>query len=373
MLALVSLDSFVPPDHALRRMRPLVQRVLAELDPVFDQMYASGGRPSVPPERLLKAMLLMALYSVRSERLFCEQLRYNMLYRWFLDMDIMDVPFDASTFSKNRDRLLEQDVARRFFEVVVELAREDGLLSSDHFSVDGTLVEAWASQKSFRPKDDDSDDNNGFADFRGKKRSNDTHESKTDPESRNYRKGFGREAKLSYMGHVLMENRNGLVTDFELTQADGHAERDAAADMLDRERERRERRKKKSKKKRQQASRRKNRKGRRITLGADKGYDAKEFIRRCRERRVTPHIAQNLSGRRSAIDRRTTHHPGYRLSSTARLLIEKVFGWAKTIGGFRRTRFRGKRRTRAAGLMVMAAFNLLRITKLQTTRHTTAG
>lgn len=363
MLAMVSLESLVPPDHPLRKMRPLVDEALRNLDPLFDQMYAEGGRPSVPPERLLKAMVLMALYSVRSERQFCEQLGYNMLFRWFLGMDMTDRPFDASTFSKNRERLLEHQVARRFFDAVVDQAAAAGLLGSDHFSVDGTLIEAWGSTKSFRPKDDDSRDNNGFADFKGTKRSNETHESKTDPESRLYRKGRGREAKLSYMGHALMENRNGLMTGFELTEASGYAERAAALDMVDREKNRRERKKKRKQRK---ASRRKNKKRRTMTLAADKGYDTRDFVRDCRERHITPHVAQNQHARRrSAIDGRTTRHPGYRLSATARLLIEKIFGWMKTVGGFRRSRFRGRARTRASGLMVAATYNILRMIKLQ--------
>lgn len=341
----------------------MVDEILQDLDPVFDEMYAETGRPSVPPERLLKSTLLMALYSVRSERQFCEQLAYNMLFIWFLDMDMTDKPFNQSTFSKNRERMLKHDVARRFFEAVVGRAEADGLMGSEHFSVDGTLIEAWGSQKSFRPKDDDSGDNNGFADFRGTKRTNETHESKTDPDARLFRKGRGREAKLSYMGHALMENRHGLVTDFELTEANGYAEREAALEMVDREKQRRKRKKKR---KRTKASRRRNKKGRTRTLAADKGYDTRDFVRGCRERHITPHVAQNQHARRrSAIDGRTTRHPGYRLSATARLLIEKIFAWMKTIGGFRRSRFRGREKTRASGLMVAAAYNLLRITKLQ--------
>ncbi|MCA9490896.1 MAG: IS5 family transposase [Myxococcales bacterium] len=365
MLALVSIESMVPADHPLRGIRPLVQRVLHELDPVFERMYTDWGRPSVPPERLLKAMLLMSLYSVRSERQFCEQLGYNMLFRWFLDMDLTERPFDASVFSKNRERLLEHDVARHFFDAILELDELRRHMSSDHFSVDGTLIEAWASAKSFRPKGEEESDNNGFADFKGTQRSNDTHESTTDPESRLFRKGRGREAKLSYMAHVLMENRNGLIQDFELTEANGKAEREAALAMVDRERERRARQRKKTRRKQRKASQRTNQKGRRLTLAADKGYDTRDFVRACRERRITPHVAQNQHvGRSSAIDNRTVHHPGYRVSSRARLLIEKIFGWAKTIGGYRRSRFRGRGRTRAAGLMVMSAFNLLRISKL---------
>jgi len=365
LLALVSMESLVPESHPLRRVKPLADRVLRELSPVFDGMYASGGRPSIPPEHLLKATLLMALYSVRSERMFCEQLAYNMLFRWFLDLDMVSASFDASTFSKNRERLLEHEVADRFLGEVVELARTQGLLGSDHFSVDGTMIEAWGSTKSFRPKDEEESDNNGFGDFRGQKRSNETHESKTDPDSRLFRKGHGREAKLSYMGHALMENRHGLVVDFDVSEANGHAERDNAVQLVDRERDRREKRQRKAKKKQKQAQRKRSKKGRRMTLAADKGYDTRDFVRACRERRVTPHVAQNQHARRrSAIDGRTTCRPGYRASQRARMLIEKVFGWLKSVGGMRRSRFRGLQRTRFAALMAVAAFNLLRIPQL---------
>jgi transposase len=357
MFALVSLESRVPPDHPLRRLKPIVERVLQRLDPVFDTMYAEGGRPSIPPERLLKSAVLMALYGVRSERQFCEQLGYNMLFQWFLDMDLSERAFDHSTFSKNRQRLINQDVSRKFFDEVVVEARATGLVSGDHFSVDGMLVEAWASVKSFRRKDDDSGDNNQFGGFKGEKRSNETHESKTDPESRLFRKGRGREAKMSYMGHALMENRSGLMVDFEVTEATGKAERQAALDMIDRERKRRKKKRKLAK-----SSKKRNRKGRRITLAADKGYDTRDFVRDCRERGVTPHVAQNQHARRrSAIDARTTRHPGYRQSGRARLLIEKIFGWMKAAGGFRRSRFRGREKTRASGLLVAATFNLMRL------------
>lgn len=364
MLALVSLEDRVPSDHPLRRMKPLVQQVLTELDPVFDAMYAAGGRPSVPPERLLKALLLMALYSIRSDRQFAEQLEYNLLYRWFLDLDLTEHAFDASTFSKNRQRLLDYDVPRRFFDGVVALADGLGLLSTEHYSVDGTLIEAWGSTKSFRPKDEDpaTVDANGFADFKGTKRTNDTHASVTDPDARMYKKGRGKEAKLSHMAHVLIENRHGLVVDYEVTEALGTAERTAALTMVDRERERQA---KKRKRKASKASKRKNRKGRRMTLAADKGYDTRDFVRGCRERHVTPHVAQNQHARRSsAIDRRTTRHPGYRLSATRRRLSEQPFGWTKAWGGFRRSRFRGRPRTEAAGLVTTAAYNLVRIAKL---------
>jgi len=362
MLALASPESMVPADHPLRSLKPLADQALKRLGGVLDKMYADSGRPSVPPERLLKAMLLMALFSVRSERLLCEQLTYNMLFRWFLDMNMLEAPFDHSVFSKNRERFLEEDLGARFLGAVVEQARERGLLSSDHFSVDGTMIEAWASTKSFRAKGDDSGDNNSFPDFRGTKRSNDTHESKTDPESKLWRKGRGREAKLAYMGHALMENRNGLVVDFEVTEASGKAEREAAIVMTDRERARRKRAKKLKRKERK----RQRRKGRRLTLAADKAYDTRDFVSACRERRITPHVAQNICGNRgSAIDSRTTRSAGYRMSHTTRLLIEKIFGWMKTVGGARRSRYRGRLRTRFSVLMSAAAYDLLRISKLQ--------
>ncbi|MCB9779926.1 MAG: IS5 family transposase [Alphaproteobacteria bacterium] len=360
MLALVSVESRVPRNHALRSIKPLVDEVLRGLSPTFDEMYSGVGRPSVPPERLLKASLLMALFGIRSERQFCEQLAYNMLFIWFLDMDLSESAFDASTFSKNRERLLEHGVARRFFEGVVELADERRLLSDEHFSTDGTLVEAWASLKSYRRKDEPEGDSQAWADFHGERRSSDTHESKTEPEARLYRKGPGKEARLSYMAHALMENRHGLVVDMELTEANGTAERDAAIDMVDRQRKKR-----KSQRKSQKSARKQSRKPRRLTLAADKAYDTKDFIRRCRERRVTPHVAQNQnSRRRSCVDARTTRHTGYHVSQKARWRIEKVFGWMKAAAGFRRSRLRGRRRTEAAALLVISAFNLLRITKL---------
>jgi len=366
MVALISMESLVREDHPLRAIKPLADEALRRLAPLFDKMYAETGRPSVPPERLLKGLLLMALFGVRSERMLCEQVAYNMLFRWFLDMTMTEEPFDASVYSKNRERFLEHDLGAKFLAAVVEQAREAGLLSSDHFSVDGTMIEAWGSAKSFRPKEDDSGDNSGFGDFRGKPRSNDTHESKTDPDAKLWRKGKGREAKLSHMGHVLMENRHGLVVDADVTAASGHAEREAALAMLDRERERRERTARKKKRKERRKQQRRNRKGRRITLAADKAYDTRDFANACRERNVTPHVAQNIHRRRtSAIDRRTTRSVGYGMSHKARLLIEKIFGWMKAAGGARRSRFRGRERTRFATLVVAAAYDLLRISKFR--------
>ena len=276
-------------------------------------------------------------------------------------MDLTEEPFERTVFSKNRERLLEHDVARKFFEQVVAHAHDEGLMTDEHFSVDGTLIEAWGSAKSFRPKSDMNGDNNGFGDFKGTKRSNDTHESKTDPDAKLWRKGRGRESKLAYMGHALMENRNGLIADFEVTEASGYAERDAAIEMVDREQGRQKKRKARRKRRQRKTSRRRNR---RTTVGADRGYDAREFVHRLRQREVVPHVAQKTH-QRSAIDGRTTRHPGYRVSLRARLLIEKIFGWMKAIGGFRRSRYRGLPKTAAAGLMVAATYNLVRIASLK--------
>lgn len=342
MLCLLSPEDAVPRDHPLRAIKVLVESVLQELSPVFDRMYSAAGRPSIPPERLLKATLLMALYTVRSERQLCEQLGYNLLFKWFLDMDMTEAAFDPTCFGKNRDRLMEHEVAQRFFGIVTEHARKRELMSSEHLSVDGTLIEAWASMKSFRPKDDDSSDNNGWSDFRGKKRTNETHESKTDPEARLMRKGKGKEAKLSYCMSALMENRHGLLAAIDVAPATGFAERESAVAMLDRTRV-----------------------GRRRTLAADAGYDIADFVAACRERRVTPHVAQTRDKRRrSAIDGRTTRPTGYALSIGMRRMIEKIFGWMKTTANFRRTRWRGLAKTRLAATFIAAAYNLTRIARL---------
>jgi transposase len=307
-------------------------------------MYATSGRDSVPPERLLKASVLMALYSVRSERMFCEQLGYNLLFRWFLDMDMAEPPFDASTFSKNRARMLAHDVANRFFAEVVGLAKANRLMSDEHFTVDGTLIESWASLKSFKKKGGDDqgppdDPGNPTVNFRGEKRSNETHESTTDPEAKLARKGDGKEAKLCFSAHALMENRHGLLADFRVDSADGRAERRNALQMMDDSKLHE----------------------RHVTLGGDKGYDDRGFVDGCRQRKVTPHVAQK---KRSAIDERVTRHPGYAISQRVRKRIEETFGWMKTIGGFRRTRFRGLERTALAGVFVAAAYNLLRMSRL---------
>jgi len=350
MLSLRTPEERVPENHPLRRVKDLADGALGMLSDTFDAMYSQQGRPSIPPEQLLKASLLMAFYSVRSERLFCEQLDYNLLFRWFLDMGSEDPSFDHSTFSANRQRLLEHEVAKRFFVAVVEQARKGKLMSDDHFSVDGSLIEAWASLKSFRPKGEEKDKRNPPDDpgnpsvnFRGEKRSNETHESTTDPDARLARKGDGKEARLAYTANALMENRNGLLVDFCVEPADGHAERRGAIAML------------------------KALGSSRATVGADKGYDTSDFIRDCRKLGVTPHVAQTSDyRRRSAVDRRTVRHPGYVVSQRIRKRIEEVFGWIKTVGGFRRTRYRGRDRTQLAAYFVGAAYNLLRMAKLQT-------
>ena len=352
MLYLMSPEGVVPAKHPLRKVKGLADAALKELSATFDEMYSAQGRPSIPPERLLKATLLMALYTIRSERLFCEQLDYNLLYRWFLDMNMDEASFDHSTFSRNRARLIEHDVAKAFFHKVVEQARKARLMSDEHFTVDGTLIEAWASLKSFKRKDRSEpkdgnppadDPGNPSVDFHGEKRSNETHESTTDSEARLMRKSKGTTARLSYSGHSLMENRNGLLVDFRIAQANGHAERETALQMVDESLPGRKR----------------------ITLGADKGYDTRDFIANCRLRNVTPHVAQNEhSRRRSAIDGRTTSVPGYGISQRIRKRVEEIFGWTKTVGNFRRTRFKGLVRTQFAAYFVGAAYNLIRMAKL---------
>ena len=349
MLMLMSPESLVPTTHPIRRVKALADEALRALSPVFDQMYSKVGRGSIPPERLLKASLLMALYSVRSERLFCEQLGYNLLFRWFFDMDMAEGTFDATVFSKNRSRLLKHDVAGQFFAEVVQQARRARLVSAEHFTVDGTLIEAWASLKSFRrkeeegqrgaPKDPPDDPGNPEVDFHGEKRSNETHESSTDPESRLARKGNGKEAKLCFSGHSLMENCNGLLVDFRVAEANGRAEREVAIEMI------------------QNLPG-----GRPITVAADKGYDCQAFVKACRERKATPHVAQKK--RYSAIDARTTRHAGYAVSQRLRKRVEEVFGWVKTVGNFRKTRYQGVERTQLAAYLIGAAYNLLRMARL---------
>jgi transposase len=345
LFSFVSPEQRVPLDHPLRPIKALTEQILTSLSRTFSRMYSKTGRPSIPPERLLKAQILMAMYSVRSDRLFCEQLDYNLLFRWFLDMTMDEPSFDHSSFTKNRDRLLEHEVAAKFFAAVVAEARERGLMSNEHFSVDGTLIEAWASLKSFRPKGETPDDReppddpgNPTVNFHGQKRSNDTHASTTDPESRLARKGNGREARLSFSAHALMENRNGLVVDLVVAPASGTAEREVGLAMLQ------------------------DHAPPGSTVGGDKGYNHRAFVEGCRALGVTPHVAEKT--KHSAIDGRTTRHVGYTLSMRIRKRIEEIFGWAKTTGGFRRTRVHGVERTQHAAYVVGAALNLLRITRL---------
>jgi transposase len=349
MLSSLTPDQLVPQDHPVRLIKPIVERALNELSPIFNQMYAPNGRPSIPPEHLLKASLLIALYSVRSERQFCERLQYDLLFKWFLDLNVMDKGFDPTVFSKNKERLLEHQVAREFLVKVIEEARRRHLLSQDHFTVDGTLLEAWASLKSFRPKDEGKPptggEKNPSIDFHGQTRSNDTHQSTTDSESLLAKKGSGKEAKLCFAGHVLMENRNGLVVDAVLTQATGTAERDAALSMLA------------------------NVPGQhRITLGADKNYDTANFVNSCRDRIVTPHVACRET---TILDRRTTRHQGYQVSQRIRKRVEEIFGWLKTVGGGRKLRYKGTDRNQFWMDLAVAAYDLVRIAKLALTE--TAG
>ena len=348
MLAFIDLEARVPAEHPLRLIKTLADQALHELSATFDGMYSHVGRPSIPPERLLKASLLIALYSVRSERAFCEQLDYNLLWRWFLDMGLVEASFDATAFTKNRARLLKHEVGRALFDAVVRAADEHKLLSDEHFTVDGSLIEAAASLKSFKPRDggpppSDGGSSDPLVNFRGERRSNATHESTTDPQSRLLRRGKGKEAKLVFLAHALMENRHGLLVDFQLSEATGTAERDMVPELLD-------------------AARKRGFHPR--TLGADKGYDTRDCVAQLRKRRVTPHVAQNTSGRSSAIDGRTTSRPGYAVSQRLRKRVEEIFGWMKTVGGFRRTRYRGLERTGLQGSLIAAAYNLVRMATL---------
>lgn len=354
LFSYVSCEARVPASHPLRPIRAMVDEVLEILSGEFEGMYSKVGRPSIPPEKLLRALLLQAFYSVRSERQLMEQLDYNLLFRWFVGLSLDAAVWDVTVFTKNRDRLLEGDVAAKFLAAVVAQARGRKLLSDEHFSVDGTLIDAWASMKSFRPKDGGDEPpgpgRNGERDFRGEKRSNQTHASTTDPDAKLYRKANGQSSRMAYMGHVLMENRNGLVVGAMVTQATGTAEREAALTLVDGLEA----------------------KGR-ITLGADKGYDARQFVGDLRARKVTPHIARNEqvteSGgvrRSSAIDGRTTRHPGYAISLRIRKRIEEVFGWAKTTGGLRKTRHKGTERVGWIFTLTAAAYNLVRLPKLMT-------
>jgi transposase len=342
MFSYVSLEQRVPPDHPLRAIRTLVNSVLSEMSRDFDQLYSRIGRPSVPPERLLRALLLQIFYTIRSEGLLMEQLNYNLLFRWFVGMDIDEPVWDSTVFTKNRDRLLRQEIARSFFARVIERAKP--YMSDDHFTVDGTLVEAYASQKSFQRKD--GGDGGDGRDFRGQSRTNDTHASTTDPEARLYRRTKHGESKLAYLGHLLIENRHGLIADAMATQADGTAEREAALLMLHAQWERAPQR--------------------RRTVGADKGYDVREFVDLARELGVTPHVSQNVNHRGgSAIDGRTTRHEGYAKSQHARPRIEPAFGWLKTIGWMRKVKLRGLAKVEWLFVFASAAYNVLRLTNLQ--------
>ena len=339
MFSYVSLEQRVPSDHPLRAVRKLTDAVLRTLSPEFDRLYADSGRPSIAPEYILRALLLQVFYSVRSERLLVEQIDYNLLFRWFVGLGMDDSVWNHAVFSKNRDRLLTSDVAQQFFAEVNKQAKR--FMSDDHFTVDGTLIQAWASQKSFRSKDD-SDDGDG-TDFRGQKRTNKTHESTTDPDARLYKKSYGKESKLSYLGHALVENRNGLISAAMVTHADGYAERDAALLMLEQKQQGR---------------------SRRITVGADKAYDSNDFVCTVRELNVTPHVTKNDKGRSSNLDRRTTRQPGYAVSLSRRWLIERSFGWLKQTGPLRQVKLRGLAKVDWLFVFSCAAHNLIRLPKL---------
>jgi transposase len=354
LFSYISPEDLVPPGHPLRAIRPLVNAALERLSGDFDAIYSAVGRDSIAPEKLLRALLLQAFFSIRSERQLMEQLTYNMMFRWFVGLS-MDAPvWDVTVFTKNRERLLQGDIACRFLAAILVDPAVEPLLSDEHFSVDGTLIEAWASMKSFKPKSPPSDDapkdqsggppaggRNAEVDFKGRSHSNQTHASTTDPDARLYKKARGQAAMLCHMGHVVIENRNGLVVASTLTHATGTAERDAACQMVD-----------------DRAA------GRRITMGADKAYDTKDFVADLRSRDVTPHITQNDKGRRSAIDGRTTRHPGYAISQRKRKRIEEVFGWIKSSAGLRKTRHCGTARVGWIFTLNAAAYNLVRLPKL---------
>jgi transposase len=351
LFSYVDLEARVRRDHPLRTIKQLSDAALEALSDDFSKLYSARmGRPSIPPEMLLRAMLLQAFYSIRSERQLMERLEFDLLFRWFVGLGVDDPVWDHSSFTKNRDRLLAGEIAAKFLAAVLAQPKVQRLLSSDHFSVDGTLIEAWASMKSFRPKGRSGGDDlpppsggrNPEVDFKGQKRSNETHESATDPEARLYRKGAGMEAKLCFIGHALMENRSGLIVDTRLTGADGHAERTAALSMIEPRADR----------------------PRAISVGADKAYDAENFVNELRSMNVRAHVAQNINGRRSAIDGRTTRHAGYGMSQKIRKRIEEGFGWIKTVAGQRKTRFRGRHKVGWAFAFAAAAYNLVRLPKL---------
>jgi len=345
MWSYISPEQRVPADHPLRPVRAMVDAAMAELSAEFAQLYSPVGRPSIAPEKLLRALLLQVLYSVRSERLLMEQLDYNLLFRWFVGLNMDDPVWDVTVFTKNRQRLLQGNIARAFFDRVLAQARQQGALSDEHFTVDGTLIEAWASLKSFKRKDTANtppdDPGNPTVNFHGEPRSNATHASTTDPEARLFRKGQGQEAKLYYQGHVLMENRHGLAVSGCVTTATGYSERAAALEMIGA----------------LECSRR-------VTLGADKAYDTRDFVQAMRLLQVTPHVAQNITGRASAIDERTTRHAGYAISQQQRKRIEEIFGWLKTIGLLRKTRHRGRARVSWMFIFGLAVYNLVRLRNL---------
>ena len=348
LFSYISLDSRIPKDHPLRPVRKMVDVALREMSREFSGMYSHTGRPGIPPERLLRALLLQVLYSVRSERMLMEQMEYNLLFRWFVGLGVNEEVWDPTTFTQNRDRFLSGNVAEVFFASVVSQAERAGLLSDEHFTVDGTLIEAWASMKSVRPKDGsgpppESGGRNPSVDFKGQKRANETHASTTDPEARMYRKGEGKETKLCFMAHVLMENRNGLAVDGRLTLAEGTAEREAAKEMVHALPG-----------------------GHPITVGGDKGFDTADFVASMRQLDATPHVAQNTSGRSSAIDGRTTRHVGYAISQVIRKRVEEIFGWSKTVGTLRKTRFRGRDRVGWSFMLALSGYNLVRMRNLAT-------
>ncbi len=346
LFSYVDLERRVRPDHPLRLIRGIVNTTLAALSPEFDALYSPFGRVSIPPERLLRALLLQAFYSIRSERQLVERIEFDLLFRWFVGLGVDDDVWDATAFTKNRDRLLAGDVAVKFLAAVLAHPKVKALLSTEHFSVDGTLLEAWASTKSFRPQDGSGPPpdagRNGEQDFHGQARSNDTHASTTDPDARLYRKGRGKEAKLCFIGHALMENRNGLIVGAAATRASGHAERLAALHLVGPHADR----------------------AHAVTLGGDKGFGARDFVDELRQINVTPHVAQNITRRRSAIDARTTRHPGYEVSLRVRKRIEEAFGWAKTVAGLRKVRHRGLPKVDWQFTWAMAAYNLVRLPKL---------
>lgn len=343
MFSYVSLEARVPEDHPLRAIRRITDRALERLSPRFGTLYINFGRPSIPPEQLLRALLLQALYTIRSERQLMEQLDYNLLFRWFVGLGMDDAVWSPTTFSKNRDRLLDGDIAAAFFDAILIHADSAGLLSDEHFTVDGTLLEAWASQKSFRSRDQDPPTDGGgnpTVNFHGQRRTNATHQSTTDPDARLYKKARGREARLGYLGHVLMEHRSGLIVKTTVTPADGYGERDAALVMIEGVPGRH-----------------------RITVAGDKGYDTRDFVAGLRAMHVTPHLAQ-YTGRRSAIDARTTRQPGYAISQQKRKLVEQGFGWMKTIGGLRKLRHRGGALVSWVFTFTAAAYNIVRMRRL---------